>query len=83
MMTSIKAFNFIILVKLDQPMSVSNDEANERVRRKITAHERLERLSSGLGDVVNVYIANPIMNKHLTFCLIDLLLTETFPEFKK
>ncbi|CAO1372512.1 unnamed protein product [Diamesa hyperborea] len=71
-------------VKLFDPKPVASNvnEADELLRRKVLAHERLERLSSGLGDIVDVYIANPSMNKHLTFCLIDLLLTEAFPEIK-
>ncbi|CAO1303204.1 unnamed protein product [Diamesa serratosioi] len=67
--------------KLLQSLPVASD-VNGANERKIIAHERLERLSSGLGDVVNIYIANPTMNKHLTFCLLDLLLMEAFPEFK-
>lgn len=43
------------------------------------AEYRLLGISKGLGKVLS-HLQNPIMNKHLIYCIVDIILVEIFPE---
>lgn len=55
----------------------SKEELNERQKLAMTrivgVNRHLKRLHQ--------HLQNPVLNKHLMYCLVDLLVTEVFPEF--
>ncbi|XP_049298782.1 sorting nexin-14-like [Anopheles funestus] len=50
------------------------------LKRQQEARKRLEDLRGGLGNVSDV-LQSPVLNKHLMYCLFDILLAEMYPEF--
>uniref|UniRef100_A0A182KB22 PPIase cyclophilin-type domain-containing protein n=1 Tax=Anopheles christyi TaxID=43041 RepID=A0A182KB22_9DIPT len=50
------------------------------LKRQQDARKRLEDLRGGLGNVADV-LQSPVLNKHLMYCLFDILLAEMYPEF--
>lgn len=65
----------IFLKKLPEPTPA------ELLRRQQEARKRLEDLRPGLGNVANV-LQSPVLNKHLMYCLFDIILGEMYPEFE-
>ncbi|XP_055598547.1 sorting nexin-14-like [Uranotaenia lowii] len=65
----------IFLKKLPEPTPA------ELLRRQQDARKRLEDLRVGLGNVVDV-LQSPVLNKHLMYCLFDIILGEMYPEFE-
>lgn len=65
----------IFLKKLPEPTPA------ELLRRQQEARKRLEDLRAGLGNVANV-LQSPVLNKHLMYCLFDIILGEMYPEFE-
>uniref|UniRef100_A0A8D8HSR3 Sorting nexin-14 n=3 Tax=Culex pipiens TaxID=7175 RepID=A0A8D8HSR3_CULPI len=53
----------------------------ELLKRQQDARRRLEELRVGLGNVADV-LQSPELNKHLMYCLFDILLGEMYPEFE-
>lgn len=53
----------------------------ENLERKNLAFERLEKIKSGLSHNLKL-LQNPILNKHLIYSLLDIIITEAFPELK-
>lgn len=53
----------------------------ELLKRQQDARRRLEELRMGLGNVADV-LQSPELNKHLMYCLFDILLGEMYPEFE-
>ncbi|XP_052860085.1 sorting nexin-14-like [Anopheles cruzii] len=51
------------------------------LKRQQEARKRLEDLRGGLGNVTDV-LQSPVLNKHLMYCLFDILLAEMYPEFE-
>uniref|UniRef100_A0AAG5DUD2 PXA domain-containing protein n=1 Tax=Anopheles atroparvus TaxID=41427 RepID=A0AAG5DUD2_ANOAO len=49
-------------------------------KRQQEARRRLEDLRGGLGNLADV-LQSPVLNKHLMYCLFDILLAEMYPEF--
>lgn len=47
--------------------------------RKQLAQERLEGLRAGLGEFAT-YLQYPTLNKHLNYCLLDIIILELYPE---
>uniref|UniRef100_A0A8W7P606 peptidylprolyl isomerase n=1 Tax=Anopheles coluzzii TaxID=1518534 RepID=A0A8W7P606_ANOCL len=52
----------------------------ERKPSSQEARKRLEDLRGGLGNLADV-LQSPVLNKHLMYCLFDILLAEMYPEF--
>nr|XP_040235728.2 sorting nexin-14-like [Anopheles coluzzii] len=50
------------------------------LKRQQEARKRLEDLRGGLGNLADV-LQSPVLNKHLMYCLFDILLAEMYPEF--
>lgn len=65
----------IFLRKLPEPTPA------ELLKRQQDARKRLEDLRAGLGNVVDV-LQSPVLNKHLMYCLFDIILGEMYPEFE-
>ena len=55
---------------------------DELLKRQQLARQRLENLKSGLGNVFDV-LQSPVLNKHLMYCLLDIVLAELYPEFEE
>ncbi|XP_062561253.1 sorting nexin-14-like [Armigeres subalbatus] len=53
----------------------------ELLRRQQEARKRLEDIRPGLGNIANV-LQSPVLNKHLMYCLFDIILGEMYPEFE-
>ncbi|XP_055530775.1 sorting nexin-14-like [Wyeomyia smithii] len=65
----------VFLKKLPEPTPA------ELLRRQQDARKRLDELRSGLGIVADV-LQSPALNKHLAYCLFDIILGEMYPEFE-
>ncbi|XP_055627301.1 sorting nexin-14-like [Toxorhynchites rutilus septentrionalis] len=65
----------IFLKKLSEPTPA------ELLRRQQDARKRLEELRVGLGNVADV-LQSPVLNKHLMYCMFDIILGEMYPEFE-
>ncbi|XP_058457575.1 sorting nexin-14-like [Malaya genurostris] len=65
----------IFVKKLPEPTPA------ELLRRQQEARKRLDELRPGLGNVVDV-LQSPALNKHLMYCLFDIILGEMYPEFE-
>lgn len=65
----------IFLKKLPEPTPA------ELLRRQQEARKRLEDLRPGLGNGADV-LQSPVLNKHLMYCLFDIILGEMYPEFE-
>ncbi|XP_053687378.1 sorting nexin-14-like [Sabethes cyaneus] len=65
----------IFLRKLPEPTSA------ELLRRQQDARKRLDTLRPGLGTLADV-LQSPALNKHLAYCLFDIILGEMYPEFE-
>lgn len=78
-----KNINEIILAKLIGELEEkifdskpSNTQSNET--RKL-ATTRIESINKNLGKILS-YLQYPIMNKHLMYCIVDIIIVEIFPE---
>ncbi|XP_053679251.1 sorting nexin-14-like [Anopheles nili] len=52
------------------------------LRRQQEARKRLQDTRNGLGNVADV-LQSPVLNKHLIYCLFDIVLLEMFPEMNE
>ncbi|XP_035785523.1 sorting nexin-14-like [Anopheles albimanus] len=64
----------VFLRKLSEPTPAT------LLKRQQEARKRLEELRTGLGNLADV-LQSPALNKHLMYCLFDILLAEMYPEF--
>lgn len=53
----------------------------ELLKRQVDAKQRLERVCPGLSSVVDV-LQSPPLNKHLMYCLFDIIIAELYPELE-
>lgn len=53
--------------------------AMELLARQQQARIRLEKISTNLGNVADT-IQSPALNKHLMYCLFDIIIAEMYPE---
>lgn len=53
--------------------------ATELLTRQQQARLRLEKISTNLGNVADT-IQSPALNKHLMYCLFDIIIAEMYPE---
>lgn len=54
----------------------------ELLNRQKLARERLEKLCRGAGELLDT-LQSPALNKHLMYCLFDVVLGELYPEFEE
>lgn len=51
----------------------------ELVERQRQAKKRLEKISKTFGNVADT-LQSPVLNKHLMYCLFDMIVAELYPE---
>lgn len=56
------------------------DTSDELQKRHELATTRIESVNKNLGKILS-FLQNPVLNKHLVYCLIDVIVVEIFPEF--
>lgn len=61
-----------------KPSTVATNE--ELLKRHELATKRIESVNKNLGKILS-FLQNPVLNKHLVYCLIDVIVVEIFPEF--
>lgn len=58
----------------------TNPPSNEELtKRRQLAATRIENVNKNLGKILT-FLQNPVLNKHLVYCLIDVIAVEIFPE---
>lgn len=55
--------------------------AIELLERQRQARARLEKVSTNLGRIADT-IQSPALNKHLMYCLFDIIVAEMYPELE-
>lgn len=62
-----------------QSKQSATPSAVELLERQRQARARLEKMSKNLGRIADV-IQSPALNKHLMYCLFDIIVAEMYPE---
>lgn len=65
--------------KVFDPNPTSPLSNEELTKRRELAASRFESINKNLGKILSC-LQNPILNKHLVYCLIDVIAVEIFPE---
>lgn len=65
--------------KVFDPKPPANPSKEELLTRKNLATTRIENVHKNLGKTVS-YLQYPVINKHLMYCLVDIIIVEIFPE---
>ena len=66
--------------KVFDPNPTVQPSASELTTRRLLAESRLESLNRNSVKILS-FLQNPVLNKHLVYCLIDVIAVELFPEF--
>lgn len=53
---------------------------HELLKRQQLARSRMESTRKGLGNLADC-LQSPPLNKHIIYCLFDIILAEMYPEF--
>lgn len=65
--------------KVFDSSSTSPPSNEELTKRRELASLRIQNVHKNLGRVLT-FLQNPVLNKHLVYCLIDVIVVELFPE---
>lgn len=63
------------------PQSPTTASPTELLKRQVDAKQRLEKVCAGLSSVVDV-LQSPPLNKHLMYCLFDIIIADLYPELE-